>query len=353
MTKQSMAELVGTSRDSATWSGCGTRVTAGRSWFAPPLEGRSSDAIAREVVEEIEADWAKRLGKAKSSSCASCSRSPTQVSDRGERRHEAVSQLAVDVPDLVEEGIGDGAEGALQLAIVERPHEARLQRGQDLRRQIVGAASVGGGNAVAHGGQGEHLVARGADHVLGLPRSAARDARAGVQGVEPSHSDQLHGVRRLPGRPLVRGAEQQPEARPDRPELGRGPEGDVDLKRAREQEDAEERRAEPYVDVMDGAVLVVHPGAPVLYDAVHLARIAHAQSEIDVRPAVLTFERRRARERGGGDARVVARGRDERVAERLSLGWREHPPILAPPRNASGRGCSPPQASAPASSSPC
>ena len=68
-----------------------------------------------------------------------------QVSDRGERRREAVGQVAIDVPRLVAEPVDDRVEGALELARVERPDEGGLERYQDLGGQIVGAPGLRGG----------------------------------------------------------------------------------------------------------------------------------------------------------------------------------------------------------------
>jgi uncharacterized damage-inducible protein DinB len=59
--------------------------------------------------------------------------------------------------------------------------------------------------------QRQHLVARAAEHVLRLPGSAASDARADVQRIQPAHPDELNGNGGRLRRSLVGGPEQEPK----------------------------------------------------------------------------------------------------------------------------------------------
>jgi len=136
--------------------------------------------------------------------------------------------------------------------------------------------------AVAQARQGEHLVSNPADHVLRLPHPTTRDARAGMQRIEPAHADQLDGdgqgfVDRVAG-----GSEEQAEVRADGAELPRRPEGDIDLQRAGQQEDPIDDLAAVHVEVMDGSMVLVHPIGPVRDRLRAVARRRQRQGEIDV-----------------------------------------------------------------------
>ena len=130
---------------------------------------------------------------------------------------------------------------------------------------------------------------------------------------------------------LVRAAKQELKAWADRAELGGGPEGEVHLERAREQENPEERLSPPDVEVMHGAVLVVHARGPVVDHVVEVGVDAHAEREVDIGPAVLAADRSGSRQGRGGDARIIARGGDQRIAQPGSIGRGEHRPIVARP----------------------
>lgn len=146
----------------------------------------------------------------------------------------------------------------------------------------VDAAALGAGQIVTQARQGEDLVSRGADHVLGLPRAVARDAGARVQRVQPAHAGQL-GDGRHCGRCSPRGdAEQQTKARANRPELRLWPERQIDLQRVNEQEHAIQRVAVGYVEMVDRGVLAVHAVGPLADQHRAVSVSTDAQRQVDV-----------------------------------------------------------------------
>ena len=62
---------------------------------------------------------------------------------------------------------------------------------------------------------------------------------------------------------------------------------------------------------MNGAVALVHPSGPIRDGRLDLGSRADAEGQIDIRPAVLFTDRRRAGQRHAGDPAVDARGIDE------------------------------------------
>ena len=74
--------------------------------------------------------------------------------------------------------------------------------------------------AQAQAGQGQDLVAEGADPVLGLPRLAALDARPRMQHVMPPQTDQVVTASGAPG--AGGPSHRRPFARPPRPNSAAG-----------------------------------------------------------------------------------------------------------------------------------
>ncbi len=79
----------------------------------------------------------------------------------------------------------------------------------------------------------ERVIANGADPVLGLPELSAFDADPRVQYVVPGESDEPMGVGGRDRSILDRLAEDEFKPRPERTELARRHEREVDLEAAR------------------------------------------------------------------------------------------------------------------------
>ena len=120
------------------------------------------------------------------------------------------------------------------------------------------------------------------------------------------------------------GSEQQAKALATRPELRLRPEGQIDLQRVRKQEDAVERGAMGDVQVVNGGVLPVHQVRPVGNHRRAVGVSTDAQSEVDVRPAILATQRGRPRQRGATDASIGSAGGDQPVAQPLAIVNGEH-----------------------------
>jgi hypothetical protein len=86
---------------------------------------------------------------------------------------------------------GDRSEGALELRDLKRANQRRRDAGCHVRRKAVHAPALDRGDAVTQARQRKHLVSHATDHVLRLPHPSPRDARAGMEGVEPGQADQL------------------------------------------------------------------------------------------------------------------------------------------------------------------
>jgi len=124
-------------------------------------------------------------------------------------------------------------------------------------------------------------------------------------------------------RELRRLAEDEPERRLTRAEVGRRRDRDIHLQRAAQKEHAIDPRARRDVEVVDTSLVVVHDAGDAVEHRQHVARAAHAEREIDVRPAVLAADRCRAGDRASGDARVSAGVREHDVADAFAIGGSE------------------------------
>ena len=118
-------------------------------------------------------------------------------------------------------------------------------------------------HAAAEASQFKDVVAHTAQHVVRLQRAASGNARAHVKGVEPCHPNQTVGIRLRRGVRLLRIAENQLEIRTDGSEVCGTPEGDVDLQRIFQQEDAKQRGASHHVDVCNGLMTLVKALGPL------------------------------------------------------------------------------------------
>jgi hypothetical protein len=134
---------------------------------------------------------------------------------------------------------------------------------------------------VAAAGELEHAIADGREHVVGLPVPPAGEAGAGVEEVEPGLADDNLT------RPMLwislrgRWSEEEAEPGPGGGELIGGPEGEVELQGALEQEDPVEDPPQPHVEVVDGGVRVVDQRGPLGDHGVDLLG-ADRQRQVDV-----------------------------------------------------------------------
>ena len=148
----------------------------------------------------------------------------------------------------------------------ERDDQRAGERNGRLRWQVVNTAALVGGQPEAEASQGDDLVTQTVEHVDRLPLTASCEARPDVQGVQSSHPDERFGrwQGRGRGRSVVRLPEQEAKRRARRGKGPRRPEREVDLEGILQEEDPVERRARPYVEVVDSIMIGVHVRRPVV-----------------------------------------------------------------------------------------
>jgi hypothetical protein len=223
------------------------------------------------------------------------------------------------VTDLGQQGLHYDPESAPELGRVQAADQRAGQRPGDLGRKAVHPPALPRGQPVPQAGQRQDVIPDAADHVLGLPHPAARDARPRVQPVQPGQPDELGRVRR-PDLGLRHGLTgQQPERRGAGAELRLGRERQVDLQRAGQQENPVGGGAADDVQVVNGAVVGVHDGGPVGYRGGEFGAGGEAERQVDVGPAVFGAGRGGAGQRDAGDAFIRAGGGDEERTQPVSF----------------------------------
>src|SRR5205823_14749410 len=105
---------------------------------------------------------------------------------------------------------------------------------------------------------------------------------------------------------FIRRAEYEPECWRESSEFCRGHEGKIDLQSAREEKYAVDPGTGCDIQMMHGKVPIVHVRRPVGEDVRQFGHIGYRKGEIDIRPLVLAFLRRRACDRTTAYARVTS-----------------------------------------------
>ena len=176
-----------------------------------------------------------------------------------------------------------------------------------------------GGDVAAQADEFEDVIAHAAQHVFGLEKASAGEAGADMQGIKPRHADQGMSFGRRRRARRVRVAEDELEVRTNGAEIGGAPEGEVDLQRVFEEEDAEERGPAHDVDVRDGVVALVEARSPFGHDVLVRGVRFHTKGEVDIGPAIETGRSGRAGVSGAAEAGVMLGGGDKFMAQLFSF----------------------------------
>jgi hypothetical protein len=142
-----------------------------------------------------------------------------------------------------------------------------------------------GGVPQAKAGQRDHLVADGADPVLGLPPPAPFDAYACVECVVPSKADEVVAGWRTGRFELGGLTENGAPGGSERAEVVRGGEGDVDLQPGGEEEHTVDRGSGRQVPVVPGSEFLAEGFGPACQGRAEPT--ADDECQVDVRPAVV------------------------------------------------------------------
>ena len=97
---------------------------------------------------------------------------------------------------LVHEREHAGAERCPERSRFERTDVGPFESSQGLRREIVVAAGLRGGQPLSETGQREGVISHGADVVFGLPHAPALDARSRMQRVDDAPPEDVLRDRR-------------------------------------------------------------------------------------------------------------------------------------------------------------
>ena len=125
-------------------------------------------------------------------------------------------------------------------------------------------------------------------------------------------------------RELYRAAEQKPEPRPARAPRGSGCKRKVDLKAARQEEDAVDRSARRHVEEMDASELGCELMRPILEDVLDGRGVIDAEREVEVGPAVARTVGEAADHGAGDHTRIGLRHAEHVVAHAVAVLDAEH-----------------------------
>ena len=154
---------------------------------------------------------------------------------------------------FVEEGTDGGGEGGAQRVRLYGAGAGAVETGESVRRKVVVASRLHSRQPATQARERQGVVAHGADIMLGLPDTAALDARACVKRVDDAPPEDVRRDRRrgneqtprLPGNlglASSRLAKEKPESWTRWTKVGRGRHRKVELKRVRQQEYAVDGR---------------------------------------------------------------------------------------------------------------
>ena len=251
---------------------------------------------------------------------------------------------------LVHEREDGGGERCPERPRFERTDVGSVESSQGLRGEIVVAARLRRPQPFAEAGDGESVIADGANVVLRLPHAPALDAGARMQRVDDAPPEDVLRDRRRRDEEVAddrprgrlgpigsRLAEHEPEPRAGGTEPRRLTHRQVQLQRVRQQEHPVGDRPALEIDERYRVELVDEGSRPVAKDSSDLHVIGDAERQVHVGEAVALIERERAHDGPGDDALVLLPEAQDALAERIPLFDGEHGLDASPASAALGR----------------
>ena len=236
---------------------------------------------------------------------------------------------------FVEEGTDGGGEGGAQRVRFYGAGAGAVETGESVRRKVVVASRLHSRQPATQARERQAVVAHGADIMLGLPDTAALDARACVKRVDDAPPEDVRRDRRrgneqtprLPGNlglASSRLAKEKPESWARWTKVGRGRHRKVELKRVRQQEYAVDGRTVHKIGELYRPELIDERGRPIIENLGDRDVVGDAEGEVQVREAIAVAHSERTHGRAGYDAVILLGEPQHALAKGIPLLDGEH-----------------------------